>query len=163
MNRDETRDRRDTPDLQPPHFASANGPHKPKNGSGLPARRTFAARTVAGGRVVGVSGADARMDIPRVLSDDHGVAECAALVGASRSTLERRFRRGIGRTVREVMETARVEHTKTLLRETDLKLSGAAAAGFGDSRMLSVVFRRATGETPSGFRDRERRQRPPPS
>ncbi len=44
---------------------------------------------------------------------------------------------------------------------TDLKLTEvAAAAGYGDSRMLSVIFRRVTGETPSGFRKKHRAESP---
>jgi LacI family transcriptional regulator len=94
-----------------------------------------------------------RSEIPRITS----VSECAALVGTSRSTLERRFRWVMGSSVREAMEAARVEHTKKLLCDTDMKLvEVAAAAGYGDGRMLSVSFRRATGETPSAFRKRLR-------
>ena len=47
------------------------------------------------------------------------------------------------------MQSARVDYTKRLLQETDLKLADvAAAAGFADGRMLSVTFRRVAGESP---------------
>ncbi|MCC5806023.1 MAG: substrate-binding domain-containing protein [Opitutales bacterium] len=91
----------------------------------------------------------------REIANITSVAQCAALVGSSRSTLERRFRDILGRTVREVIESTRIDYTKSLLRETDLTITEiAASAGFGDSRMLSVVFRRVTGRTPSEFRRR---------
>lgn len=84
------------------------------------------------------------------------VATLASLVGASRSTLERRFRETLGTTVRSAIEAARVDKAQTLLSEGELRMADiAAATGFGDARMFSVVFRRVVGETPSQFRKRQ--------
>jgi LacI family transcriptional regulator len=85
------------------------------------------------------------------------VTECAARIGTSRRKLERRFRIVLGKSVYDTMQAARVDYTKRLLVETELSLTAIAeTAGYGDGRMLSVVFRRATGETPSAFRKRLR-------
>lgn len=92
-----------------------------------------------------------RRDIARL----HSVDDCAALVGASRRKLERRAQAALGKTVHTIMQSARVDYTKRLLQETDLKLADvAAAAGFADGRMLSLTFRRVAGESPSSFRRR---------
>ncbi|MCC5839300.1 MAG: substrate-binding domain-containing protein [Opitutales bacterium] len=92
-----------------------------------------------------------RRDIARLSS----VEDCALLVGASRRKLERRTRAALGKTVYAVMQSARVDYAKRLLLETDLKLADvAAAAGFADGRMLSVVFQQFAGEAPSSFRRR---------
>jgi LacI family transcriptional regulator len=94
-----------------------------------------------------------RQEIPRLKS----VRQCAELVGVSRRSLEDRFRRELDRTVYKVMLEVRVEFTKRLLLETDMKLARVAeAAGYGDDRMLSVIFRRHTGLTPSSFRKNRR-------
>ena len=46
---------------------------------------------------------------------------------------------------------------KVLLVETDLPMPRVAAgAGFLDAARLSAVFRRETGETPTGYRRRHR-------
>lgn len=93
--------------------------------------------------------------IRRDIAHLHSVDDCAAIVGASRRKLERRTRAALGKTVHAVMQSARVDYTKRLLLETDLKLADvAAAAGFADGRMLSVVFQRIAGESPSSFRRR---------
>lgn len=81
------------------------------------------------------------------------VEDVLALLGSSRRPLERRFRAALGQGIYEIMQEARIDYAKRLLVETDLKLIDiAAAAGFGDSRMLSVLFRRITGSTPSAWR-----------
>ncbi|MCC5840848.1 MAG: substrate-binding domain-containing protein [Opitutales bacterium] len=83
------------------------------------------------------------------------VAEIASLAGTSRRVLEKGFRKHLGRSVYELMQEARVNYAKRLLLETDLSITEASyTAGFSDPRMLSVIFRRLTGETPSGFRKR---------
>ncbi|MCC5841138.1 MAG: AraC family transcriptional regulator [Opitutales bacterium] len=75
-----------------------------------------------------------------------------ALVGASRSTLDRRFREALGSTLPECIEKHCVEQTKTLLHESHLRITDlAAATGFGDNRMLIVAFHRVTGENPGRF------------
>ncbi|MCD8483283.1 MAG: AraC family transcriptional regulator [Verrucomicrobia bacterium] len=95
--------------------------------------------------------------IRRDIANLHSVDQCATLVGASRSKLERRVRSALGRTVHDIMQSARVDYAKRLLLETDIKLTDvASAAGFADGRMLSVVFARVCGESPSTFRRRIR-------
>lgn len=91
--------------------------------------------------------------IRREVTHLRSVEQCAKLVGVSRRSLETRFRRELNRTVYAVIQEVRVEYTKRLLLETNMKLTRIAeAAGYGDDRMLSVVFKRHTGTTPSAYR-----------
>jgi len=99
--------------------------------------------------------------IRKEISTLRTVGDVLELVNSSRRALERRFRNALGRGIYDVMQEARVDFAKRLLVETDLKLIDLAeVAGFGDSRMLSVSFRRHTGETPSGYRRRHRKLKP---
>lgn len=83
------------------------------------------------------------------------VDDVAGLVGASRRVLEKGFRRHLGTSIYTLMQEARVNYSKRLLLETDLSITEiSATAGFRDPRMLSVIFRRLTGETPRAFRKR---------
>lgn len=89
------------------------------------------------------------------LGSVHNVAKLADMVGASRSTLERRFRDQFNCTVRDFLQQRRIEMTMALLRDTDMRVAEIAeTVGFGDPRMLSVVFNKATGTTPRQFRKR---------
>lgn len=82
-----------------------------------------------------------------------GVEDIVGACGVSRSSLERRFRAALGRGPRAELIRVRVEHAKRLLAETPLPVKQIArAAGFHDTRHLSVTFRGKTGMSPVEYR-----------
>ena len=90
-----------------------------------------------------------------------GVDDVAEASATSRRSLERRFRRSLGRTVLGEMRYLRVERAKQLLATTELTMPQvAAASGFGDATRLGIVFRQLTGQPPTEYR---RRVRPTPA
>lgn len=83
------------------------------------------------------------------------VDEVVARVSASRSQLEKKFRRFIGRSPQAEIRRVQLTRVKELLAETDLPLKSIAAmTGFEHMEYLSVVFKRVTGESPGQFRKR---------
>lgn len=90
-------------------------------------------------------------------SDRIGVDDIAAASGLSRSSLERRFRAALGRSPLAELLRERVDRAKHLLVATDLSVKEIArAAGFHDTRHLSVTFRQKVGTSPLKFRSRSR-------
>jgi LacI family transcriptional regulator len=82
-----------------------------------------------------------------------GVDEVAAAAGLSRSVLQRRFRKILGKTVHQEILDIRLKRACTLLAETDLPLIEVAEqAGFTHQEYLGVVFRTRLGMTPAQFR-----------
>ena len=82
-------------------------------------------------------------------------------VPLSRRVLEARFKRLLGRSPHEELVRIRVERVKELLAETDLPLKAIAQkVGVRHVEYVSVMFRRATGETTSDYRRRMRRSQP---
>jgi LacI family transcriptional regulator len=78
----------------------------------------------------------------------------------SRSVLQRRFRRQLGRSIHDVIAAVRIERAKTLLAETALPLSAIAErAGLNHPEYLSAVFRQTVGMTPGAFRRAMRSKR----
>jgi LacI family transcriptional regulator len=97
----------------------------------------------------------------RLIRDRIGeIPDAAALVkavGVSRRTLESRFRKVTGRTLAGDLTRSRIRRARELLATTGL--SGKEIAflvGFSEPRMLSLVFRRETGERPTDYRKRVR-------
>ena len=83
------------------------------------------------------------------------VNEVVAHASASRSQLEKKFRRFIGRSPQAEIRRVQLARAKELLSETDLPLKTIAAmTGFEHIEYLSVVFKRMTGESPGQFRKR---------
>lgn len=81
----------------------------------------------------------------------------AQSVGLSRSTLDRRFREHIGRTVDEEMRRVRLLRAKELLARTDWTVQRVAhESGFGNEQYLSVVMRKDTLLTPAQYRQSHR-------
>lgn len=79
----------------------------------------------------------------------------AALTG--RRSLERRFRELLKTTIQQQITRQRIEKAKQLLRLTDWSMPKVAQrSGFPNAERLSVIFRRETGQTPTGFRGRDR-------
>jgi LacI family transcriptional regulator len=85
------------------------------------------------------------------------VQDVADHVAVSRSSLQRRFRERMDRTVHQELVRVRMERAKLLLLETDQTLPQiAAACGLNYGSHLSLLFRRVTGQSPSTFRAQRR-------
>jgi len=83
------------------------------------------------------------------------VDEVVRGANASRSLLEKKFRRYIGRSPQAEIRRVQMEHVKQLLLETDYPLKAIAAlAGFEHMEYMCVVFKRLHGESPGQFRKR---------
>jgi LacI family transcriptional regulator len=81
------------------------------------------------------------------------VADVLRLVPLSRSLLERRFRKFLGRSPQAEIRLVQVKRIKQLLAETDLPLAEIAGlSGFEHVEYLSVVFKRLTGQSPGAYR-----------
>jgi LacI family transcriptional regulator len=81
------------------------------------------------------------------------VEEVAAALPISRSALERRFMRGVGRTIKSEINRERIRRIKDLLTNTDYKLSTIAdQVGFAHAEYMSVMFKDAVGMTPGAYR-----------
>ena len=86
------------------------------------------------------------------------VDRIAEAVNISRSTLQRRFRQMVGRTVEKEIMRTRMERAKRLLRETNFALSSIAIkTGFATNDYFVQAFRRECGITPNQYRKRLRR------
>lgn len=73
--------------------------------------------------------------------------------GLSRSILERRFRKHLGRSPQAEIRSARLKRVKELLAETPMSLEQIAArTGFEHTEYLSVMFKREIGVTPGQYR-----------
>lgn len=82
------------------------------------------------------------------------VDEIAALVGASRSVLQRRFRAALGRTINQELITQRVIAAQRLLLDTQLTLADIAErCGFRHQEYMGVVFKAEIKQTPAQVRD----------
>ncbi len=83
------------------------------------------------------------------------VGEVLRHVGLSRTALEPRLKRVLGRTVHQEISHVRIEHAKTLLSTTDLPTKQIAGrTGFRHVQYLTRVFHKATGQTPALYRRR---------
>lgn len=83
-------------------------------------------------------------------------------VPASRSVLERRFRRAIGRSPHAEIRAVQVRRAAQLLAETDVPLKRIAElSGFAHMEYLSYFFKRVTGESPRSYRRSRGRQAGP--
>lgn len=81
------------------------------------------------------------------------VDDVLARVPLSRTILERRFRKYLGRSPQAEIRFVQLKRAKQLLAETDLRLERIAElAGYEHPEYLSVVFKRETGQTPGQFR-----------
>lgn len=79
---------------------------------------------------------------------------------ASRSQLEKKFRRFLGRSPQSEIRRVQIEQIRRLLVETEYPLKKIAElAGFEHVEYMSVVFKRITALTPGEFRRRHRDER----
>lgn len=88
-----------------------------------------------------------RISVENVLSE----------LAVSRRSLERRFRKLLGRSPSAEIRRAHIDRAKRMLRETDLPMPKVAqASGFTDAVRFSKTFRREVGQTPSDYRNESR-------
>ena len=81
------------------------------------------------------------------------VAELVQHVGLSQKTLERRFRRYLGRTPEQEIMRLRIERSKVLLRETSFSVESLGfKTGFSSQGHFIQTFKRAVGMTPGFYR-----------
>lgn len=89
--------------------------------------------------------------------DGIGVEDVLAAVCLSRSVLERRFKRLLGRTPKAEILAVQVERARQLLAETDLPLGTVARrSGFRNEKYFGDLFFRKTGVRPGAYRRRAR-------
>jgi LacI family transcriptional regulator len=81
------------------------------------------------------------------------VAEILREVPIARSSLERRFRKSVGRSPQAEIRSVQMKRAQQLLCETDLSLAQIASlTGFKHTEYFSVVFKREVGRTPGQYR-----------
>ncbi len=75
----------------------------------------------------------------------------------SPSVLERRLKKGLGRTMKAEITRVRMAHAKLLLTETDLPIAQIAVrSGFGEPKYFCEVFRKLEAMTATQFRNQFR-------
>ncbi|HMO26652.1 MAG TPA: DNA-binding transcriptional regulator [Tepidisphaeraceae bacterium] len=85
--------------------------------------------------------------------DGIGVNDVVAEVPVSRSVLERRFRKVVGRSINHEIVRVRINKAIELLTDTNLELKVVAArAGFGTQAYMNAVFQAKLNKTPGSFR-----------
>lgn len=85
--------------------------------------------------------------------DGIGVADVAQSADVSRSTLDARFRRVVGRTVHEEIQRQQLGAAQQLLATTALPVEEVAGrSGFSSVQYMYAVFRRLVGQTPGRYR-----------
>jgi LacI family transcriptional regulator len=85
--------------------------------------------------------------------DGVAIDDVAAHVSLSRSTLQRRFKQIVGRTLHDETLRMRMSRARELLAESDLPLGIIAEkAGFRHQEYMGAVFRQQLGQTPAQFR-----------
>ena len=85
------------------------------------------------------------------------VSEILKEVPLARSSLERRFRKLVGRSPQAEIRAVQVKRASQLLLDTDLNLTQIAnLTGFKHSEYFSVVFKREVGKTPGSYRNTSR-------
>jgi LacI family transcriptional regulator len=82
-----------------------------------------------------------------------GVRELLLALPVQRRSLERKFRKALGRSPLEEIRRVRVDLAKQLLSSTDLPMPIVARrSGFSEAKQLSQVFRALVGMTPTSYR-----------
>lgn len=78
----------------------------------------------------------------------------AAYAHVSPGYLSNLFSKTMGKTLVEYIQAVRLDHAKELLKDPSLSISDVAEqVGYGDGKYFAQVFKRATGVTPSAFRN----------
>ncbi len=85
------------------------------------------------------------------------VPDVVTAAGVSRRSLERRFREKLQRSPRDEIRRVHLERARQILVETDLPMPAVAErSGFRRAQILSQIFKRETGMTPTDFRMQNR-------
>ena len=83
----------------------------------------------------------------------HVMEDVLAKVRLSRSTLERRFAKYLGRSPKAEILSVQLQHVKRFLSETDYPLARIAhLSGFSHVENMCNFFKSKTGQTPGQFR-----------
>lgn len=122
-------------------------------------RRLIAARNVVARQstdMLAIDDSDVASAL-RFIRDNAGngisVDDVAVAVMLSRSTLDRRFARHTGTTVKAEITRVRVERVKQLLSDTDYSIATIACmVGYSHAEYMSTMFKDYTGESPGQFR-----------
>jgi len=86
-------------------------------------------------------------------AQDISVDSIASMIGISRSYLRNIFFEAYGMSTREYIINMRMSHAKVLLTKTALAMSAVGMeCGYSDVTQFSKIFKKHTGESPSGFR-----------
>jgi len=91
----------------------------------------------------------------------HGITveEVLKQAFASRSQLEKKFRRYLGRSPQAEIRRVQTEKIRQLLVETDFPLKKIAElAGFEYVEYMCVVFKRLTGDSPGEYRKKNQKK-----
>ena len=89
--------------------------------------------------------------------DGISVDDVVRAVPLSRTVLERRFRKMVGRTVNDEIVRVRLNRAVELIASTELELKAVAQkAGFGSTSYMGAVFREKLGRTPGSYRAPQR-------
>lgn len=95
--------------------------------------------------------------IRRHASDGIDVSDLLTEFPMSRRTLERRFNKALDQSPLELIRRVRINHVKTLLRETDLKLDSICEmTGFSYTAYMVGCFKEVEGVTPGQYRKQTR-------
>ncbi|HYO07637.1 MAG TPA: DNA-binding transcriptional regulator [Tepidisphaeraceae bacterium] len=90
--------------------------------------------------------------------DGIGVDDVVRAVPLSRSVLERRFRKVVGRSINDEIVRVRLNRAVELLSVTTLEIKSIAQkAGFGSPSYMGAVFREKLGRSPGSYRARAKR------
>jgi|SRR6185436_4146628 len=97
----------------------------------------------------------------RYISDCHAAATCvraselALRMNVTQARLAREFHASVGICVKDYFTARQIERAQELLRTTDRGTARIAAdAGFGTVRSFFRAFRRATGLSPTEYRQK---------
>jgi len=81
------------------------------------------------------------------------IENIAGVAAISRRTLERKFRRFLGRSIHAQIRKVRIENSQQALAKTDEPISKIAIEfGYSNSKHFSRNFQQVTGTTPQNFR-----------
>ena len=112
-------------------------------------------------RVIGTADLVSRQALAFIRDNAHkGISarDVLAHVGASQRGLERKIRAAVGRTPNQEIVRVRTTLAKQLLATTDLPLQAVCErCGFGSYKYFSDAFLKSTGQRPSDFRSKGRR------
>jgi LacI family transcriptional regulator len=99
--------------------------------------------------------ADAMRYIAAHYSEEIGVADVVSHLPTTQRSLQRRFRRTLGRTIIDELMRARLDRARRLLASTDLLVKEVAAkCGFRSAKRMGRVFRQVEGVSPGDYRRR---------